>query len=195
MELQVGLSRSIRPDVFCKKGVLKNFITFTGKYKCQSLFFNKVTGLSHRCFCWFCKYFKNTFFTEHLRATVSLMWSLHNSFLFILIFLKAPLFVLSFFLAILLMSFVIVLPILMILLCSLNNIEIQFATTIRVGFWTWIWPTRHCDNMVIYADDTTLYSICHRTSNLWQQMHLASELQFDQWKTMEWSIVHLDCAL
>ena len=149
MELQVGLSRSFRPDVFCKKGVLKNFITFTGKYTCQSLFFNNVTGLSHRFFCWFCKYFKNTFFTEHLRATVSLMWSLHNSFLFILIFLKAPLFVLSFFLAILLMSFVIVLPILMILLCSLNNIEIQFATTTRVGFWTWIWPTRHCDNMVI----------------------------------------------
>ena len=33
------------PEVFCKKDVLKNFAKFTGKYLCQSLFFNKVTGL------------------------------------------------------------------------------------------------------------------------------------------------------
>ena len=31
-----------RPDVFCTKGVLRNFKKFTGKYLCQSLFFNKV---------------------------------------------------------------------------------------------------------------------------------------------------------
>ena len=30
------------PEVFCKKGVLKNFAKFTGKHLCQSLFFNKV---------------------------------------------------------------------------------------------------------------------------------------------------------
>ena len=30
-----------RPEVFCKKGVLRNFARFTGKYLCQSLFFNK----------------------------------------------------------------------------------------------------------------------------------------------------------
>ena len=29
---------SSRPYVFCKKGVLKNFIKFTGKHLCQSLF-------------------------------------------------------------------------------------------------------------------------------------------------------------
>ena len=29
-----------------KKGVLRNFTKFTGKYQCQSLFFNKVAGLS-----------------------------------------------------------------------------------------------------------------------------------------------------
>ena len=29
-----------------KKGVLKNFAKFTGKYLCQSLSFNKVAGLS-----------------------------------------------------------------------------------------------------------------------------------------------------
>ena len=43
-----------------KKGVLRNFTKITGKYLCQSLFFNKVTGLRaaslfkkrlwHRCF-------------------------------------------------------------------------------------------------------------------------------------------------
>ena len=29
----------------CEKGVLRNFTKFTGKHLCQSLFFNKVTGL------------------------------------------------------------------------------------------------------------------------------------------------------
>ena len=38
--------RSSRPEVFCKKGALKNFAKFTGKHLCQSLFFNKVAGLS-----------------------------------------------------------------------------------------------------------------------------------------------------
>ena len=28
--------RSIRPDVFCKTGVLRNFAKFTGKHLCQS---------------------------------------------------------------------------------------------------------------------------------------------------------------
>ena len=37
--------RSSRPEVFCKKGVLRNFTKFTGKHLCQSLFFNKVAGL------------------------------------------------------------------------------------------------------------------------------------------------------
>ena len=38
-------SGSSRPEVFCKKGVLRNFTKFTGKHMCQSLFFNKVAGL------------------------------------------------------------------------------------------------------------------------------------------------------
>ena len=37
--------RSIRPELFCKKGVLRNFAKFTEKHLCQSLFFNKVAGL------------------------------------------------------------------------------------------------------------------------------------------------------
>ena len=39
-----------------RKGFLRNLAIFTGKYLCQSLFFNKVANIS-----------KNTFFTEHLR--------------------------------------------------------------------------------------------------------------------------------
>ena len=37
--------RSSRPEVFCKKGVLRNFAKFTEKHLCQSLFFNKVADL------------------------------------------------------------------------------------------------------------------------------------------------------
>ena len=33
------------PDVFCEKGVLRNYTKFTGKQLCQSLFLNKVAGL------------------------------------------------------------------------------------------------------------------------------------------------------
>ena len=39
------LIRSSHLEVFCKKGVLRNFAKFTGKNLCQSLFFNKVAGL------------------------------------------------------------------------------------------------------------------------------------------------------
>ena len=37
--------RSSRPEVFCKKDVLKNFAKFLGKHLCQSLFFNKDATL------------------------------------------------------------------------------------------------------------------------------------------------------
>ena len=47
------ITRSSRTEVFCKKGVLRNFAKFTGKHLCQSLFFNKVAGLEIS---------KNTFF-------------------------------------------------------------------------------------------------------------------------------------
>ena len=42
--------RSSRPEVFCRKDVLKNFTEFTGKHLCQSLFFNKVAGLRQSLF-------------------------------------------------------------------------------------------------------------------------------------------------
>ena len=37
--------RCSRSELFCKKGVLKNFAKFTGKHLCQSLFFDKAAGL------------------------------------------------------------------------------------------------------------------------------------------------------
>ena len=34
-------------------------------------------------------------------------------------------------------------------------------------------------NIAMYADDTTFYSKCHQSSDLWQQLELASELESD----------------
>ena len=58
--LSAWKDRGRRPEVFCKKGVLTNFVKFTGKDLWQSLCFNKVAGLEaatilkkrllHRCF-------------------------------------------------------------------------------------------------------------------------------------------------
>ena len=66
--------RSSRPEVFCKKGVVRNFAKFTGKHLCQSLFLNKVPGLRPSAYnfnkketlaqafsCEFCEISKNTF--------------------------------------------------------------------------------------------------------------------------------------
>ena len=69
--------RSSCPEVFCKKGLLRNVTKLTGKHQCQSLFFNKVGGLRptislkkrlrHRCFAVnFAKFLRPPFFTEHL---------------------------------------------------------------------------------------------------------------------------------
>ena len=38
--------RGSRLEVLCKKGAPRNFAKFTGKHLCQSLFFNKVAGLT-----------------------------------------------------------------------------------------------------------------------------------------------------
>ena len=42
-----------------------------------------------------------------------------------------------------------------------------------------------CNN-AIYADDTTLCSKCDQTSDLWQQLELASELESDLRDTVDW---------
>ena len=67
--------------MFCKRGVLRNFTKFNGKYLCQSLYFNKVASLRalglqlylkkslwHRCFpVKFAKFLRTPFLTETLR--------------------------------------------------------------------------------------------------------------------------------
>ena len=64
----VRISRSSRPEVFCKKGVLKKLVKFKGKYLCQRLFFNKVA--------WACNFIKietlaHTFFYRTLPVAAS----------------------------------------------------------------------------------------------------------------------------
>ena len=56
--------QSSRPELFCKKGVLRNFAKFTGKHRCQSLFFDKVVGeiLAQVFSSEFCKIAESTFF-------------------------------------------------------------------------------------------------------------------------------------
>ena len=38
-------SRSSRPELFCKKDLLRNFAKFIGKHLCKSLVFNKIADL------------------------------------------------------------------------------------------------------------------------------------------------------
>ena len=72
------------PEVCYKKGVLKNFVNFTGKHHWQSLFLNKIAGLRPEACnlikkealaqvvsCEIFEIFKNTFFIQHLRTTAS----------------------------------------------------------------------------------------------------------------------------
>ena len=41
-------------------------------------------------------------------------------------------------------------------------------------------------SIIIYADDTTLYSRCDQASDLWQQLELASELESNLQNTVHW---------
>ena len=83
--------RSRSQEVFCKKGVYRNFAKCTGKHLCQSFFFNKVAGLSPESCnfikketltkvfsCEFCETSQNTFFTEPLWTTASAATTRHG---------------------------------------------------------------------------------------------------------------------
>ena len=95
-------SRSSRPEVFCKKGVLRNFATFTRKHLCQVSFLIKLQSSARILFliklqasacnfikketlalvfsCEFCEIFKNTFFyrTHPVVASVSRFFLQNN---------------------------------------------------------------------------------------------------------------------
>ena len=79
--------KSRHPRCSVKKGILRNFVKFTGKNLCQKLFSNKVAGLRpanllkkrlwHGCFpVNFTEFLWTPFFTEHLWTTASVgYWS------------------------------------------------------------------------------------------------------------------------
>ena len=41
-------------------------------------------------------------------------------------------------------------------------------------------------NIAIYADESTIYCKCDQASDLWQQLEMASELEFDLQDTLLW---------
>ena len=67
-----GMVKSNRPEVFCEKGVSKNFAKFTGKHLRQSLFLIKLQAWGLQLYwketltqvfsCEFCELFNDTFF-------------------------------------------------------------------------------------------------------------------------------------
>ena len=67
--------RSSRPDVFCKKGILRNFAKFTGKHLCQNLFFIKKESLAQEFSCEFCEISKNTYFYRTSLVAASVLYS------------------------------------------------------------------------------------------------------------------------
>ena len=67
---ETDLHKGSRPEMFCKKGVLRNFAKFTGKPLCQS--FRPATLLKKRlwnsCFLVsFTKFLRTPFLTEYPR--------------------------------------------------------------------------------------------------------------------------------
>ena len=75
--MQIKIKNQSPEVLYKRRCVLKNFTKFTGRQLHQSLFLNKVATLLkketvERMFSFeFCEIVKNTYFTEHLRATAS----------------------------------------------------------------------------------------------------------------------------
>ena len=67
--------RNSRSEVFCKKGVSKNFKKFSDKYLCWSQE-SLVKGSS----CEFCRVFRNIYFVEHLWTHIYVKWSNEKMF-------------------------------------------------------------------------------------------------------------------
>ena len=82
------VQRSSRLEVFCAKGVLKDFAKFTGKHLCQGLFLKAADlrpvtllkkSLWHRCFpADFAKFLRATFFTEQIHRLLLKFISNHT---------------------------------------------------------------------------------------------------------------------
>ena len=89
--LSAGHSRSRRLEVFCKKGVFRNFVKSTRKHLYQSLFCKKVAALRpatllkkrlwHKCFqVNFGKFSRTPFLTQHLRWLLLTFYIPHSIF-------------------------------------------------------------------------------------------------------------------
>ena len=75
----IELRQKQLPEGFCKNVVLRNFAKFTRKLLCQSLFFNKVAGVSFLIktlaevfSCEFCEISKNTYSQRAPQVAVSI---------------------------------------------------------------------------------------------------------------------------
>ena len=78
MERKVELAtvRSICPEVFCEKGVFRNFAKFTGKHLWpRTCDFIKKETLAQVSSCEFCEISKNTFFYRTPRVVASVQFS------------------------------------------------------------------------------------------------------------------------
>ena len=90
--------RSSCPEVFCKKGVLKNFVKLTAKHMRRSLFFKRLKikfkkkTLAKAFSFEFCETFKNTFFTEHLWTTASEICQIKHCIYMYMIHMCLPIF-------------------------------------------------------------------------------------------------------
>ena len=78
LNLNLRSNRGSRPEVFCKKGALRNFTKFTGKHLCQSLFFRLVAfnfikkeTLAQVFSREFCEISKDTFFYQTPQVATS----------------------------------------------------------------------------------------------------------------------------
>ena len=74
--------RSSRLEVFCKKGVHRNFTKFTGKCVCQTL--------AQVFSCEFCEISKNTFFHRTALVTASSQLYFNVKILFLTLSLRRP---------------------------------------------------------------------------------------------------------
>ena len=80
--------RSSHQRYSMKNGVFRNFTKFTGKGLYQSHFLNKVAGLQtlvQMLSCEFCEISKNTFFTERLWATASIIIWIFTDFCIVIV--------------------------------------------------------------------------------------------------------------
>ena len=83
--VESSLGRNIRLEMFCKRGVLKNVATLTGKHLCWNLFLIKLHALQHRFypmnFTKFVKAFSLEIICKRLLLTVRISFFIVQIFL------------------------------------------------------------------------------------------------------------------